>query len=88
MSNWFSGIVGSTMFKYVVAMVATFIASKLGLEHGAVEAVLTQAIAVVVTAWGMWESSKSKIVVNGQRVLMKDLTATDKATVTNIVKKN
>ncbi len=88
MSNWFSGIVGTTMFKYLVAMVATFIASKLGLEHGAVEGILTQGIAVVVAAWGMWESSKSKLVVDGQRVLVKDLSASDKATVTSIVNKN
>ncbi len=88
MQNWISGLVFSTGGKYLVAMAATFIASKLGLEQGSVEGILTQLVAVVMAAWGMWESSKSKVVVNGQRVLVKDLSATEKATVTNIVKNN
>ena len=68
MSNWFSGLVASTMFKYLLAMAATYIATKLGLDKGSVEGLLTQAVGLALGAWGMWESSKNKIVVDGRRV--------------------
>ena len=87
MQNWLTGFVGTTAFKYLVAMVATFIATKLGLDKGSIEGLLTQLIGVAMGAWGMWESSRQKIVINGEKVAVSDLTQTDKATVTAIVNK-
>lgn len=72
-NNWLSGIVASTAFKYVVALIAGFIAAKLGVEKGSVEGVLTEIVGVLMGVWGMYESSKSKVVVNGQSVQVKHL---------------
>lgn len=87
MQNWLTSFVGTTAFKYLVAMVATFVATKLGLEKGSVEGLLTQLIGVAMGAWGMWEASRQKIVINGDKVAVKDLTQADKATVQAIVNK-
>lgn len=83
MRNWFNGFVTSTLFKYLVAMIATYIATKLGLESGAIEALLTQLVAVAMAAWGMWESSKDKVVIDGQKTELK--TEHDKAVVAEVV---
>lgn len=85
MGNWLSGFVATTGFKYLVTIVATFIASKLGVDHGTIEGILTQLIAVVMGAWGVWESSRSKIVMNGAKVQVSDLSPAQKATVSAIV---
>lgn len=65
-SNWLSGIVASTAFKYILQSVATAIAVWLGLEGDVVLAILTQVIGLIPMLWGAWEAAKSKIVVNGK----------------------
>lgn len=87
-TNWFNSFVTTTAFKYLVAMAATYIATKLGLEKGSVEGILTQLIAVAMGIWGAWESSRSKIVVDGKKVSVSDLSANDKAVVRDIVALN
>lgn len=91
MKNWLTGFVGTTAFKYLVAMIATYAASKLGLDpvegKATIEGVLTQLIGVVMGGWGMWEASRQKIVIGGEKVSVSDLTQTDKATVQAIVNK-
>ena len=84
-SNWISGIVGSTAFKYLVAMVATFIASKIGLDQGSVEGIITQLVAVAMAVWGMFSASQSKAVVNGQVTLLKDMAVSDQKAVVDAV---
>lgn len=88
MSNWFSSFVTTTAFKYLVAMAATFIATKLGLEKGSVEGLLTQLIAVAMGAWGMWEASRDKIVLDGKKVSVSHLDAADAKAVKEIVATN
>lgn len=73
MNTWFSNIVGTTGLKYAIAMIASIIATKLGLAEGEVAAMLTQLVAVAAAAWGMWESRKAKVVMQGERVIMSDL---------------
>lgn len=85
MSNWLTTFVTTTAFKYLVAMAATFIAAKLGIEQGSVEGILTQLVAVAMGVWGMWESSRQKIVINGEKVSVSKLTPSEKATVASIV---
>lgn len=70
---WVSGFVVSTGGKYLIAMAATYIATKLGLEQGAIEAILVQGIGVIMLAWGAWEASRSKVAINGTKVSLKDL---------------
>ncbi len=65
MRNWINGFVATTGFKYLVTMIAQFLAVKLGVDQGATEGLLAQLVAVVMGAWGMYESSKSKVVVAG-----------------------
>lgn len=84
-SNWLSGIVASTAFKYVVAMIATFVASKIGVDHGTIEGILTQLIGLLMGVWGAYESAKSKVVVNGQSVQVKDLPQSDQKAVVSAV---
>jgi hypothetical protein len=64
-NNWLSGIVTSTAGQYILAMIATFIASKLGVDKGDVTAILVQVIGIVPMIYGMWQASRSKVVVNG-----------------------
>lgn len=85
MSNWLTTFVTTTAFKYLVAMIATFIASKLGVDHASVEGIISQLVAVAMGVWGMWESSRQKIVMNGAKVQVSDLSASQKATVAAIV---
>ncbi len=87
MTNWLTTFVGTTAFKYLVAMVATFIATKLGLDKGSIEGLLTQLVGIAMGVWGMWEASRQKIVINGDKVAVSELTQTDKATVQAIVNK-
>lgn len=88
MSNWFSSFVTTTAFKYLVAMAATFIATKLGLEKGSVEGLLTQLIGVAMGGWGMWEASRNKIVMDGKKVSLSHLDASDAKAVKDIVSTN
>lgn len=87
-ANWFSTFVASTAFKYILAMVATFIASKIGVDHASLEGILTQLIGVAAGVWGMYESSKSKIVVNGEKVNLAKVSAADQAKAAEIVAKH
>lgn len=73
MHKLFSGLVTSTFFKYLIAGVASYIAAKLGLDQGTAEGFVSGGIAMLMAAWGMLEASKDKVVVDGQRVLAKDL---------------
>lgn len=86
-SNWLSGIVASTGFKYLVAMAATWLATRLGLDAGTLEGIITQAIGVLMGAWGMWEASKSKVVADGVRVPLAELSTADRQKVLDIVEK-
>lgn len=87
-SQWLSGLVATTGFKYIVAMIATFVASKLGLEAGSVEGIITQLIGVAAMVWGMWESARSKVVVDGVRVPLKNMPVEDKVAAKNLVDHN
>jgi hypothetical protein len=88
-STWFTSFVGTTAFKYLVAMLATYIAGKLGLDpvegKATIEGVVTQLIGVAAGLWGMWESSRSKIVIDGKKVSVSELSTAEKNTVSNIV---
>jgi peptidoglycan hydrolase-like protein with peptidoglycan-binding domain len=84
-STWLTSFVGTTAFKYLVAMIATYIASKLGLDKGSIEGILTQLVGVAMGVWGAWEASRSKIVIDGKKVSVSDLTTAEKNTVSNIV---
>jgi peptidoglycan hydrolase-like protein with peptidoglycan-binding domain len=87
-SNWFSMLTGSTFFQYLIAMVATFIASKLGIEKGDVLALITQIIGIIPAAIGVWNAARSKVVVNGTVVPLKAMPLADQSTVATIAKKN
>jgi hypothetical protein len=78
MRNWLTGFVATTGFKYLVTMIAQFIAVKLGVDQGALEGLIAQLVAVIMGAWGMYESSKSKIVVAGvKQTIPNDATPTE-----------
>jgi hypothetical protein len=87
--NWMSTLVASTAFKYIVASVAGWLAAKLGLDptEGAasIAGVISALVSLGMLVWGAYESSKSKVVVNGTRVPVSKMTPTDKATVATIV---
>jgi len=84
-SSWLSGIVGTTAFKYVVAMVATYIATKIGIDQASLEALIVQLVGVAAGVWGMWEASKSKIVIEGQKISVNDLTTAQQVEVKEMV---
>lgn len=86
-SNWLSGIVASTGFKYVVAIAATWIAARVGVDAGTLEGLISQAVGVLMGAWGMWEASKSKVVVDGVRVPLPQMSKADQEKVVAIVEK-
>lgn len=89
MRNWLTGFVATTGFKYLITMLATFIASQLGLAEGDVTAILLQLVAVFMGAWGMYESSKNKIVMgNVKQTIPNDATPTEaKAIATAVINK-
>lgn len=91
-SSWLTSFVGTTAFKYLVAMLATYVAGKLGLDpvegKATIEGVLSQLIGVAMGIWGMWESSRNKIVLDGQKVSVSDLDAADTKAVKEIVATN
>lgn len=70
MEKLFSGLVTSTAFKYLIAMVASWVASKLGVEQLSIEGILTQAVALVAAGWGVWEASRNKIVIDGEKAIV------------------
>lgn len=86
-SNWVSGIVASTGFKYFVAIAATWIAARVGVDAGTLEGLISQAVGVLMGAWGMWEASKSKVVVDGVRVPLPQMSKADQEKVVAIVEK-
>ena len=73
MRHWLNGLVTSTFFKYLLAGIGAYFASQLGLDQGTVEGFISGGITVLMAAWGMWEASKDKVVVDGKRVEVKDL---------------
>ena len=90
--NWLSSLVASTAGKYLVTFLATWLASKLGLDpttgHVTLEGVLVQLVGVAAGIWGMWEASRSKVVVNGAKVPLKALDPIDQAVISDIVDKH
>ena len=70
MNKWLNELVGSTAVRYLITMAASWLAAKLGADQGQVAGVLTQVVAVGVAITGVVESSKDKIVVDGQRVVI------------------
>lgn len=70
MNNWLNGLVATTAFKYLLSMVASWVAIKLHVEEGSVAGLLSQGVALIVAAWGVWEASRSKVVVNGEKVII------------------
>lgn len=87
-SNWLSGLVTSTGFKYVLTAIGTWIAAYFGIEGDIVVAVLTQLAALIPAVWGMYEAAKSKAVVNGTRVDISKLPVQDQQTIAKIVQVN
>lgn len=87
--SWFSGIVGSTIFKYVVAIAATFIAAKLGLDpisgKATIEGVIAEIFSIGMAAWGAHSAAQSKVVVNGTVVKVNDMAPADKKAVVEAV---
>lgn len=65
MRNWLNGFVTTTAFKYLVTMVAQFLAVKFGVDEGDTTGLIMQLVAVAMGIWGMYESSTNKIVVAG-----------------------
>lgn len=88
-SKWFTTFVGTTAFKYLVAMLATYIAAKLGLDpvegKATIEGVISQLVGVAMGIWGMWESTKSKVVVDGHKVKLDALPTPAQNTVVKAV---
>lgn len=85
MQKWFSGLVTSTFFKYMLAGLAAYLAAKLGIDKGTVEGFASSAVTILMALWGMWEASKDKVVSNGKRVPLDELPAQTKAVVKQVV---
>lgn len=91
-NEWLSGIVTSTIGKYIIGIIAGWLAKKWGFDptEGAatVQGVLAALISLASLAWGAYESSKSKVVVAGVRVPLKDMPLQDQQTIASIASKN
>lgn len=89
MRNWLTSFVATTAFKYLVTMVAQFLAVKFGLEEGEITGLILQLVAIVMGVWGMSESAKNKIVVDGvKQTIPTDATPTEaKAIATAVINK-
>lgn len=78
MRNWINGFVATTGFKYLITMIAQFLAVKFGVDEGETTGLIAQLVAVIMGAWGMYESSKSKIVIAGvKETIPADATPTE-----------
>lgn len=85
-------LTNNTLFNYVVAIAATFIATKLGWAEADTADLMHLGIAFVVQGTGLWtayrgvaESRRDKVVVDGKRVLLDDLTHPNKVKAEEIV---
>ena len=75
MRNWINGFVATTGFKYLVTMIAQFIAVQFNVDQGEVAGIIAQLVAIGMGIWGMYESSKDKVVVGGVKAsIPKDAT--------------
>jgi hypothetical protein len=70
MNNWFSGLVTSTAFKYLITAVSSWLAAKLGVAEGDINGILVQLIGVATAVWGVWEASRNKVVLNGEKAII------------------
>lgn len=90
-SNWLSSFVGTTAFKYIIAIGAGWLANKLGLDptegKASLEGIFSALVSAAMLAWGAWESSRSKLVVDGKKVSVSNMSDADQKIVANIVKK-
>lgn len=91
-NNWATTFVASTAFKYLVASVAGWLAGKLGLDPtdgaASIGGLISAAVSLGMLVWGAWESSRSKLVVNGTKVPVSQMTLADKITVAGIAAKS
>lgn len=87
MQNWLNSLVASTAFKYLIAMAATWLATKLGVESAKLEGILSQLVGIAMGAWGMWESSRNKAVIKGVKVDLDKASPVTKAEITKAVEK-
>lgn len=78
-SKWLQNFVTGTAGRYLIAMAATWLANKLGFDptegRVAIEGVLVQGIGLVALVWGTVEAGREKVVVDGVKTPMKDLSA-------------
>lgn len=90
--NWLTTFVASTAGKYLIATVAGWLAGKLGLDPttgaASIAGFASAAVALGMLLWGAYESSRSKIVVNGNKVVLSQMTTTDKNAVAAIAEKS
>lgn len=86
LKSFLSTFVASTMFKYLVAMLATYLATKFGIEQARIEGILFQVVGFVMGFWGMTESAIPKAVDSeGQRVPLAKMSPANAAKVEAIV---
>jgi hypothetical protein len=89
--NWLNGFTTSTAGQYIVAMAATWLAAKMGLDpttgQANIAAILVQIIGLIPAVWGVIQSARNKIVVANKVVAINKLTETDKEAVVQIVAK-
>lgn len=90
--GFLNAFVGSTVLKYLVAMAATWAASKLGLDpvegKATIESILVQLIGFVMLAWGAKESATPKVVTKDGRVPLDKMPTVDKAIAETLVVNN
>jgi len=92
LNSWWNSFVATTGGKYLLTIVTTWIAAHLGLDPtqgpSQVLGLISALVAVASAVWGMYESSRAKVVVAGTKVALDQMPPADKAAVAQIVAKN
>lgn len=87
--DWLNGFVGTTAGQYLIAMAATWLAAKMGLDpiegKASIESIIVQIIGLVPAVWGIIQSARNKIVVANKVVSVSKLSMADQEKVVEIV---
>ncbi len=86
--NWANGLVFTTILKYVLSAASQYLAVKFGVDQGTTYGILFEIATGLFAYWGTHSAAQQKLVIDGTKVLAKNLPPSDLATVKSIVRNN
>lgn len=86
--NWLNAQSLTTLARYALTALGGFIVAKGWVPADGWDEIMGILLSLIAAIWGVWETNRNKVVLNGTQVSVSKMTSSDKATVAEIVATN